>query len=132
MRCAAPGTILAWTLYAALLAALVISLLWARQRAIRVYGTREAQAGWDQWVEEAQRQAEGTGPVRRRVPASPAPPALVLMEQHFGACLTAALVLSSAVYWSLAWFVLGAVRRGRLPPPTAASDAPPVDEAKQR
>ena len=94
-------------LYVVLVAAIVGGFFYARGRAITVYGTEQAQTQWDTWREDAKSQADGKGPVTRRVPKSAEPPALVLMRDYFGVCLVIALVLSSVLFGTLVFFVRG-------------------------
>ncbi|MFM2096822.1 MAG: hypothetical protein RIS70_3946 [Planctomycetota bacterium] len=82
----------------------------ARNAALSTFGTAEVQDQWNTWRQEAREQAGGKGPVKRSIPKSAEPPALVLMRDYFTVSLTAALVLSSSVYVSFAWFLRGAMR----------------------
>lgn len=90
--------ILGWMGLVVVVASVAAAMLWARAGAIRTYGTADAQAEWDDWREEAREQAASGGPVERKVPKSVEPPALVLMRDHFLACLGAALVAALGVY----------------------------------
>jgi len=94
-------------LYVLILCCIIAGLLFARREAIRVYGTDTARADWQQWVKEARAQEAGEGPVRRRAPSTDSPPALILMRDYFLTCLAAAIVLPSAVFWSLAFMLNG-------------------------
>lgn len=96
-------------LYAAVLAAVAGALVRARQNALATYGSDEAQTEWDQWRSDAKDMAMGAGPVKRREPKSPEPPALVLMRDHFAACLGLALVLSTVLFGTFMFFVRGAL-----------------------
>ena len=100
--------------YIVLVAAVVAGVFYARQQALATYGTAGAQAEWDAWREDARRLAEESGPVKRRVPRSEAPPALVLMRDHFGVCLGLALVLSTVLFGTLMLFVRGAISSRRV------------------
>ena len=103
-------TDLIWlTLYSAVLAAVAGALVRARQNALDTYGSDEAQTEWDQWRTDAKDMAMGAGPVKRREPKSPEPPALVLMRDHFAACLGLALVLSTVLFGTFMFFVRGAL-----------------------
>ena len=51
------------------------------------------------------------GPVRRRVPKSTEPPALVLMRDYFGVSLIGAVLFTTVLYWVIAWFVMGILRQ---------------------
>jgi hypothetical protein len=52
-------------------------------------------------------QQDKRGPVKRDVPKSEEPPALVLMRDFFGVMLAGALLFTSMLYWILAWFLTG-------------------------
>jgi UPF0716 family protein affecting phage T7 exclusion len=100
--------------YVLLIGAVVGGMLFGRQQALAVYGSQAAQAEWDAWREDARRLAEESGPVKRRVPKSPAPPALVLMRDHFGVCLMLALVLSTVLFGTFMLLVRGATASRRV------------------
>lgn len=102
--------------YLLLMAAVIVGLFAARRYARQVYGTAAAQADWEQWVDNVkQQQAENASSVQRRVPRSPRPPALVLMEEHFLTCLTGALLLTTALYGTLAMLLYGALTSSASP-----------------
>jgi hypothetical protein len=99
---------LIWLLvYIALMAAVAGGLVYARNRVIAAYGTDQARAEWDTWREDAKSQAEGKGPVTRRVPKSAEPPALVLMRDYFAVCMVIAVGLSSVLFATFVFFVRG-------------------------
>lgn len=104
---------LAWGAFGAgyllLAAAVVAGSLYARSWAISVYGSPQAQAQWEQWRTESARLSTD-GPVKRRVPKSDKPPALVLATTYFGICLTIALVLSTVLFATVAYFIYGVWR----------------------
>ena len=58
-------------------------------------------------------------PVRRRIPKSKEPPALVLMRDHFTVCAVISVVLSSALYGTFALFVIGSLNRPHDDPSSA-------------
>jgi hypothetical protein len=98
-----------WLLaYLAVMGAVVGGMLYGRRQAQLVYGTGEAQTDWDAWREGA-KQLAGEGPVKRRPPQSAEPPALVLMRDHFAACLGLALVLTSILFGTFMFFIRGAL-----------------------
>ena len=103
--------------YVLLIGTVVGGMLFARQQALAIYGTADAQAEWDAWRDKAKQLAEESGPVKRRVPKSAAPPALVLMRDHFGVCLGLALVLSSVLFAMFVFFVRGAAAQAVPPRP---------------
>lgn len=89
-------------------ATVVGGMIWARQQAIRTYGSTAAQEEWDEWRQVAIDQAQGKGPVMRKAPKSAEPPALVLMRDHFGSCLGAALFAAVGLYGTFAVMLRGA------------------------
>jgi hypothetical protein len=109
-------TIAKWLVaYAVFMSAIVAGLLYGRQQALSVYGTPAAQAEWDAWREDASKMAGGPGPVKRRPPKSAEPPALKLMRDYFGICLTLAVVLSTVLFGTFAIFLTGALKQSSPP-----------------
>jgi hypothetical protein len=96
-------------LYLLLLAAVVGGALYARSWAISVYGSPQAQSQWDEWRAGAAKLAT-EGPVKRRVPKSDKPPALVLATTYFGICLSIALVLSTVLFATGVYLIQGVLR----------------------
>lgn len=96
--------------YALLLGLLVMLLVSGRRQVLQNLSTPEARQQWEAWREAAARQAEA-GPVRRRPPKSPEPPALVLMRDHFTVVATAAVVFSTLLYGMLVFAIEGSRRR---------------------
>jgi hypothetical protein len=78
-----------------------------REWAFDQYSGEDAQQDWNKWVDEATRQAEGDGPIRRRVPKSKQPPALVLARDYYPTCLFGALLFSSLLFVSISYFGWG-------------------------
>ena len=106
-----------WLLaYLAVMALVASGLVYGRGQALATYGTEEAQTDWDTWRSNARNMALGAGPVKRREPKSLEPPALVLMRDHFAACLALALVLSTVLFGTFMFFVRGALESGSLTP----------------
>jgi hypothetical protein len=104
---------LAWLLaYVALIALVVGGLFYGRQRAFALYGSESAQAEWDTWREDAKKLADESGPVKRRIPKSIEPPALVLMRDHFVVCLAGSLLLTSVLFGTFMILVRGAFSSG--------------------
>ena len=96
-------------LYVLLLTIVVAGSFYARSWAISVYAGPEAQSQWDEWrVGVAKLSSEGS--VKRRVPKSDQPPALILATTYFGICLTIALVLTTVLFATAAYFVHGVLR----------------------
>lgn|GEM_PF-2299953 len=99
-------------LYLATVVAIVASLLEVRRRTLTWYDTPQARAQWEAWRAAVRRQeANAAAPVKRRVPESREPPQLVLMRDHFAACLSLSLVLGSALFATLALAVRGVAWR---------------------
>jgi hypothetical protein len=95
--------------YLALVAAVIFGTYYARSAALAVYGSPTAQGEWEDWRSEVQQMATQSGPVKRRVPKSVQPPALVLMRDHFAVCLVLAVVLSSVLFATFMVLVRGAL-----------------------
>lgn len=96
-------------LYVLLLAGVIGGSFYARSWAMTVYGSPQAQLQWDEWRAGAEKLST-EGPVKRRVPKSDKPPALVLATTYFGVCLTIVLVLTSVLFATAAYFVQGVLR----------------------
>ena len=99
-------------LYIACMAAVVMGLITAKGCAIGRYGTAVADDDWQQWREAASKDAEGDGPVRRRVPKSDDPPLLVLLTEHFWVLLVSSLVFGSVLYFLAYFFIQGTISHG--------------------
>ena len=83
----------------------VMLVLWqTRQWVFEEYSTEAAQTDWNEWVDEAKRQANGDGPIRRRVPKSAQPPALVLMRDYYPTCLAGAWLFTSLLFAKIIYF----------------------------
>jgi len=107
------GFSVAWLLaYVTVMAVMCAGLAAGRRQLLLTYGSKEAQAEWDQWRSDAKDMAMGAGPVKRREPKSPQPPALVLMRDQFAACLGLALVLSTVLFGTFMFFIRGAMGSG--------------------
>ena len=93
--------------YVALVAAVIGGLVYARSRVMAAYDTDQAQSEWEEWRADAKAQAEGKGPVLRRVPKSAEPPALVLMRDYFAVCAVIAVCLSSILFGTFVFLLRG-------------------------
>ncbi len=93
-------------LYLLVLGTVVSGSFYARSWAISVYGSPQAQAQWNEWRAGAAKLST-EGPVKRRVPKSDKPPALVLATTYFGVCLTIALLLTTVLFATAIYFVQG-------------------------
>jgi hypothetical protein len=100
---------LALTLYLLLMAGLTLGIFRARSWASSVYWNEQAQSQWDEYRDDVAEQSERRAPVQRRIPRSVEPPALVLLRDHFGTCLTISLVLTSALYACFMFFLGGVI-----------------------
>ena len=94
-----------------IMGAVVWSLMAARQWALTKHATAESASDWQTWRDDVQQQQTRPGPVRRRVPQSAEPPALVLMRDYFVVCLVGAVLFVTVLYWVTAWFVRGILKR---------------------
>jgi hypothetical protein len=99
--------------YVLLLGAIVWSLTAARHWAFTELATPESIREWETWREDVRQQDEQALPVRRRVPKSAEPPALVLMRDYFAVSLVGALLFMTLLYWLIAWFIYGILRSTR-------------------
>ena len=79
-----------------------------RSRALAIYGSGEAQSEWDTWRAEAKKMAEDPITVKRRIPKSGEPPALVLMRDYFAICLGGSLLLSTVLFGTFMVLIRGA------------------------
>jgi len=102
---------LGWLLaYLTVMALVCGGLAYGRRQAVATYGSFDAMAEWHEWrVDVVAEQNAGTGSVKRRVPKSVEPPALVLMRDHFAACLGLALLLSTVLFGTFMFFIRGAI-----------------------
>jgi hypothetical protein len=96
--------------YMLLLGAIVWSLIEARNWALTELATPESLREWESWREDERQQDQRAGPVRRRVPKSADPPALVLMRDYFAVSLVGAVLFMTLLYWVIVWFVYGILR----------------------
>jgi hypothetical protein len=78
-----------------------------RARAMESLKTPEARAAWEEWRQAAAEQTAG-GPVQRKVPSSTEAPGLVLMRDHFGVMLAAAIIFGSALFAISMFLIRGA------------------------
>jgi hypothetical protein len=102
--------------YLLVMAAVVLGLVRARQWATSTLADQTAHAQWNSFRDDVARQADERAPVRRRVPQSAEPPGLVLMRDYFGVCLVIAIVLTSALFATTAFFVGGVVLSREMSP----------------
>ncbi|HEX2477182.1 MAG TPA: hypothetical protein VHK01_20670 [Lacipirellulaceae bacterium] len=93
--------------YIVMIVTIVWSLRSARDWALAELATPESIRKWEAWREDVRQQDKQAGPVRRRVPKSAEPPALVLMRDYFAVSLVGAMLFMTLLYWVIAWFVRG-------------------------
>lgn len=94
-------------IYFGLITVIVVAFSRAANWAETNYQSEEAFEDWEEWRAEAKEQSQGKGPVKRRIPKSAAPPALILAKEHYYSFLTITIVLSTALYATFAFFVRG-------------------------
>ena len=97
--------------YGLMVAVIVWSLISARNWALAELATPRSIDQWQEWRNDVQEQQAEPGPVRRRVPKSTEPPALVLMRDYFIVSLVGAILFTTVLYWVIAWFVMGILRQ---------------------
>ncbi|MDX1944984.1 MAG: hypothetical protein SFU86_06225 [Pirellulaceae bacterium] len=104
-----PQFSLAWLLaYLTAMSLVSAGLVYGRREALRTYDTSTSRAEWTTWRDDVQKSQAGAV-VRRRVPKSIEPPAVVLMRDYFGVCLAISLVLSSILFATFSFFLRGAL-----------------------
>jgi len=116
------GLVIAALVYLPALAALVPAMFSLRRHVLVTLGQPDEIRQWEAWRAAAAEQAT-EGPVSRRPPSSAEPPALVLMRDHFGNVLTAAVVFGSLLYWMLALAIRGVIGPSNRRPPPGANGA---------
>ena len=97
--------------YTALMAVVAGSMFWVRHKVLKEFSTQQATADWQMWRGDVSNQQTNPGPVKRDVPKSEVPPALVLMRDYFVVSLVGATFFTSLLYWIMAWLVTGALKR---------------------
>ena len=102
-----PLVIVAVVFYLFIVSGVVWAMFSARESVIQAHGTPDAQDNWQKWRDKAKEQAEGKGPVQRRVPKSAEPPALALMRDYFAECLGGVLLLTTGFYFVMAYSLIG-------------------------
>ena len=97
--------------YGLMVAVVVWSLISARNWALAELATPRSIEQWQAWREDVREQQTEPGPVRRRVPKSAEPPALVLMRDYFSVSFIGAILFTTVLYWVIAWFAMGILRQ---------------------
>lgn len=94
--------------YVIVMSLVAAGVFYGRHQAFQTYGSESAHSAWTTWRDDVA--AEKTpGSVKRRVPKSAEPPALVLMRDHFATCLIASLLLTSVLFATFMIFIRGAL-----------------------
>jgi len=93
--------------YLGVMGGVVYGLVSVREWARETYVSETEYAKWEEWREEAEKQASGEGPVRRRPPTSDTPPVLELTQEYFVQVLVVSLVLSSALFAASTYLIRG-------------------------
>jgi hypothetical protein len=93
--------------YLVVMAAIVGAMFCARHSAVSQLASTKSISDWQAWREDVRKQQTQPGLVKRQVPNSEEPPALVLMRDFFAVLLFGALLFSSMLYWIIAWFAIG-------------------------
>ena len=108
--------------YLAMINGIVLGLMRVRENVLANMSTPEARKKWQEWREEAREQTTGEGPVQRRMPGSPEPPALVLMRDRFATVIAAGVVFSTVFFLFMMIIVRGVMNsQVRRPNPASAS-----------
>ncbi len=91
--------------------ALIVVIVWGlgafQSWTDAAYASTKAQSDWQDFRDDVAESVDSGGPVSRSVPKSEEPPALVLLRDYYAECLVISLVLSSALYWTFAFFLRG-------------------------
>jgi hypothetical protein len=94
-------------LYVILIAGMSGGLFLARSRVLGRSDGDISQEDWEQWRRAVDRQSAEGGPVTRRPPAATEPPTVLLLRDHFGACLTLTLLISTVLFATLTFMIRG-------------------------
>src|SRR5687767_5136486 len=94
--------------YVIVMSGVAAGIFYGRHQAFQTYGSENAHSAWTAWREDV-KAAQTEGPVRRRIPKSTEPPALVLMRDYFATCLIASLLLTTILFLTFMIFIRGAL-----------------------
>ena len=95
--------------YFAIVAVATVGMFWLRGVVVNQQQKPAAVEDWNEWRNDVKEHDANLGPVERRIPASAEPPALVLMRDHFVACMVAVVVGTALVTGVTMWFLEGAL-----------------------
>jgi hypothetical protein len=113
--------------YAALLIAVIWSMLSARRWALVELATPKAAEEWEKWRDDVRQQQDRQATVQRRVPKSAEPPTLVLLRDYFVVSMAGAVVFSSLLFFVIAWLLTGMLNT-----PVAIGDTYDLPERTRR
>jgi len=103
------------TIYLLILVAALGATAWgmfrARDWAFATYGDSESQTEWNDWREDVKKHVDNPRTVKRRVPQSNEPPALVLMRDYFPICLVGALGLTFVLIGAMLFLIRGVLNQ---------------------
>jgi hypothetical protein len=86
--------------------------LWSvRERGMAAFDNPKARQEWDGWRDAVASGKAGDSSVKRRIPKSPEPPTLVLLRDHFLVCASLLVVTEAALFATIAFMVIGALRK---------------------
>ena len=71
---------------------------------------------WDKWRAEAQAQADGKGPVKRRPVKSAVPPDMTLLDKHFTMIVVVTSVFCGLLYTVMTFLIRGAIKQKDVEP----------------
>jgi hypothetical protein len=97
-------TLLLWLVS---LAATTGVLLYVRSSVLESFSTPQSRQEWDEWRQAVASGDANMGTVQRKTPKSEEPPTLVLLRDHFAACLVGLWLITSVLYGTLALLVRG-------------------------
>ncbi|HEY2882868.1 MAG TPA: hypothetical protein VGJ15_10550 [Pirellulales bacterium] len=98
-------------LYVLLVAAIVSGMFYWRHVTVSAGEVEQSQAEWNQWRTLAAKDDGKHSPVQRTIPKSEEPPMLVLLRDHFPACVIGLLAPLTGLYAFIAWLAIGVWRQ---------------------
>ena len=104
-----PGQLVILVGYFVVVGFVVGGLMYTRSWAVRTYVSEEEHQAWETWRESVRQQSKKGSPVKRRTPKSEAPPLLTLTQDYFLQILVISLVITSALYVTMAMMIRGAI-----------------------
>jgi hypothetical protein len=103
------GLLICAVVYVIGAAAIVFGLSRWRTSTVAELSTPAEQESWQTWKTDASKQDGHSGPVARRTPKSDEPPTLVLVREHFGVLVAAALTFYSFLYFLAVFLARGMI-----------------------